>query len=298
MLYVILILTELGKIKTPFLTKTTTQFYIETLAVVLLMVTAIIFVYLHNIITTGISEVGNLGALKADIFQDGRQLRDIYTHTSVSWSLSWGPGYIIFVLSTLYALAIYIDRHLFSTILNLSTYWRLRGHFVILSYYLMGFPIAEAVVGQYYYTWTPLLTIIYTREGVGVEWANPSFTIMFIIIAIMAIVYILGVTVFPLKYVIKAEPFITLALPDEEILRRHRILPITLQWKRNIDILLSILSFLAIAIFYVGLVRGLGRLLIIIYVIEKTGILWTTPTALILTVCIIAQVVLILKPTK
>ena len=87
-------------------------------------------------------------------------------------------------------------------------------------------------------------------------------------------------------------------LPDEEILRRHKALPVTLVWKKALDWALSLIAALVLVLLFIGLVKIFGQVIIIAFYREYSGSLWTTPPAYVLTVCIIIQFLLVLKPTK
>lgn len=298
--YVVLILVELDKIKIGFLKSEGGRFIIETLVVSLMMILSILFAHLHNVALLVPENVGVV-AEKMNLYESGKDIANIYAHTRASWCLGWGLGFIIFVLTTIFAMILYFDKYLFKGALNLSVYWRVRGHLLIIAYYLLAFPLVEAIISggtNTYYVWTGIFYTVYLEDGIYFSFVSPSFVIMLIIMTLIIVLFILGVTVFPSRYVMKAEPFITLALPDEEIVRRHKILPIAMQWRKSIDLLMSILSFFVIAFLYIGMVRELGHLSVIIYYIEHVGMLWTTPAAYIVTCSIIAQALLILKPTK
>ena len=299
-IYAILILVELEKIKTRFLSSVRSRFVMETVAVSLMMILSILFAHLHNAILLSPENV-RIVAEKMSLYESGKGVANIYAHTRTSWCFSWGTGFIVFLVTTIFAMIIYFDRYFLKGTLNLSMYWRVRGHMLLVAYYLLALPLVEAIVSRgvnMYHTWTGLFYVVYLEEGVYLSFASSSFVIMFIIMALMIVLFLLGTMVFPSRYVMKAEPFITLALSDEEIIRRHKILPIAIQWRKSIDLLISILSFFALAFFYVGIVRELGYLSVIIYYIEHMGMLWTTPAAYILTCCVILQALLILKPTK
>jgi len=302
-IYVIIFLIELEKIRFVPSIMGEPSFLIETVAVVLMLVVAVLFTYVHNIMTVVIQSDGGrlenvLVSYKYTFFSDGQALESQHAHTSDKWSMIWGPGYILFTLATIFAFLLYLDRYLLRGALDLSNYWRFRGHIAILTYLLLAFPISEAIISDSFHTWSPLIHITYFGQGFYIEKTVNGFMIMTIFVTLQFVVFLLGVMVLPSRHVMKAQPFITLALPDEEILRRHKMLPVVTRWKKIVDWLLSILAFLALAFFYIGLLRELGSLAIFIYYKGRIGLFWTTPTAYILTLAMMIQSAIILKPTK
>jgi len=297
-IYVYIFFLELGKfeIGPSFLRKM--RFELETIAVVVLTFVCLVFVYYHNTLAVDLLGMTYFSSEKTDFLANGLNFVQQYSHTSIAIHLTWAPGYILMYLTTILALVVYIDRYYLSGVLNLSNYWRLRGHLLFIMFFALGFPLAEASLSGSFNVWTSLFSITYYGNVVIVSPASMSFLVAFITIVLMFLVFIFGTTLWPSKHVVKAEPFITLALPDEEILRRHKALPVALAWKRMFDWVLSIMAFFAIAFLYVGIVKELGSFYIVVWYREHMGLLWTTPSAYIVVICLLIQALIALKPTK
>ncbi len=315
-LNLILALSELGKFK--FLERITDRirFIIETACWVIALMTSLYFAYFHN--TFGIMD-SNIGSTKASLYSNAYQVTVEYTHTDIGYSFSWGPGYVIFFICTVLITLMYIDKYIFTDMLELSSMWRFRGHLNVFALFMLAYPFAEAVVGDSYHMWSSLYHLVVFDYGCIAE-LNPSvFIKMVVLIYINMILFTLGTTILPSRHVMKSTPFITLALPDEEILRRHKMLPSVTRWKRVIDFSISIIAFIALVLWYLGLVRGLGGVSISISqyggvvpeailtespwiakwsIPPAVGELWSTPPAYILTITIMIQALIILKPTR
>jgi len=312
----LLALTELGKFS--FLERITggLRFILETASIFISLLVSIYFAFFHNTFRVADS---NVGALKSYLLTVALDVSSTFTHTSISYSFSWGPGYLMFFLSTIIMLLIYIDRYVFTEMLELSSMWKFRGHLCLFALFMSAFPITEAVIGESFHMWSGLHHIVVFEYGYIAE-SNPSvFIKMVVLIYLDVIIFMLGTTILPSRHIMKSTPFITLTLPDEEILRRHKMLPKVTRWKRIVDLSISIIAFLSLAYLYIGLIRGLGGLTLAITkyggeipesIIQEApwitawsipasaGVSWTTPPAYILTIVLLIQALIVLKPTR
>jgi len=319
-LYLFLLETEKFTIGPRFLREN--RALLDTLAVTLIMVTAVLFVHVHNILVVSLIESGMIADLRSSILVEGMGLSERFYHTTTSWNLTWGLGYTIFFIASILAYVNYIDKYLLKGSLNLSSYWRVRGHLIFLSFLMFAYPLAETglvrsfkaitevgevelIKGVHAFTGLFHISYQYTevatsewQNRVLVEMAPGVFIALFVLIVLSLVIFMAGVTIWPSRYVMKAEPFITLALPDEEILKRHKALPIALMWRRALDWVLSLIALLMLVIIFLALVKFLGHVAIVAEHREHSGTLWTTLPATILVVCVMTQLVLALKPTK
>jgi len=319
--YIFLLETEKVKIGPEFLQRH--RFLLETVALGILLAVAVSFIHVHNVLAMELITGGLIVDEKGAVLSSGYSISQRFSYTTTEWRLSWAPGFVLFFIVTIIAYIYYVDKYFLKGILNLAPYWRVRGLLTMISVIMLAFPLAEcAQVGgckvatpigetelrRGYHTFTSLFHIAYYTTGAGgstsweskviVSLSNMVFVVLTILIIFMFVIFLLGAVAWPCRYVIKAEPFITLALPDEEILRRHKALPSILAWKKALDIALSVIAGLTLVLLFIGFVKFLGQIYITVAFMEHLGILWTTPAAYILALCLFAQTLLILKPTK
>ncbi len=322
-LYLYLGLLEMGKIRIGPRIIREEPFLIETIALILSLVVCLVFVHFRNILGLRLFQNRILSDLEDSMLASGIDISQRYYHASVDWSMQWGPGYMMFFFITIFLFVWYIDKYLFGKVLNLSSYWKARGHLVFISLLMLAFPLVESsfisgfrtatLTGElaflrgvheftalfhisYYVGYEAQITGWWNRTMV--EFSPGVFLLVSGLVVLLFIVFILGVTIWPSRHVVKAEPSITLALPDEEILKRHKALPTALVWKKALDWSLSLIAMLVLVILFIGLVKVFGHVIIVALYREYSGSLWTTPAAYVLVSCILVQFLLVLKPTK
>ncbi len=269
---------------------------VDLLAVILMMLTAVVFVYYQDVLYSAYN--GRVFADRVALFRKYMEIREDYSHTAACFYMRWGIGFLIFLAAFFLYVIIFVDKHVFKGKYDLSNYWRVRAHMALLMLLSSFFPIAEAIDGPTFYRWSLLFTITYRGSSPTISIASLSFIALEIFIILDLIVVILAMAVLPSKHVMKATPFISLALPEEEIIRRHRMLPIVMRYKNLVDYTMSLMMFVCFYIIYVVFVKNLGALAVEITYKLSTGILWTTTTAWLMFILIVFQAFLVFKPVR
>jgi len=255
-----------------------------------------------------------IGGLRSAIYGLSKAIMGDYPRTDVNFSLYWGPGYFIFFIAFIIAFLSLVDRKIVKEKLDLSWYWRLRLHLAILALLAMFFPVAEHVeyragaASGAFFKWLLLGAIKYTDSGITIisRYATeasvinyPSLeSLIFAVSLILTLVIIfLTVAILPSKHLTKETPFITLTLPEDEIIRRHKMLPKITMWLKLMDWLVMIISIVAIYFGFRFYVWQLG--LISIYLAKGgIGFLWTTAISYIVVTAIVIQFLITLVPVK
>jgi|GEM_PF-6137808 len=312
-LNIILLFPELESLPSP-IKRLVDRFYprkykqLELLSALLCLIIAIVYAYISNFLVIGET---NIGAAKANLLREANTLiggRAI----SFSYSLGWGLGLVLFLIAAVGNLAWWIDRYIFRDKFDLSVFWRIRGHMVLIVLICTILPIAEGVVPmgvlgnskRSYYVWSTLLIVAINASDVPpkISIMMPSALLMAMLVFAIwsAITFLMSAKSLLSRHLMKATPFISLTLPDDELARRHKILPLVSEWYRTISLKLSILAFLMIAMVYLFLVHGLGFAegSIFIKIKEAGGIFSTSFSARLLMFVLVFQALLMFKPTR
>lgn len=294
-------------------------FVLETIIAILAMALVFVYSYAINILSVdGLS----IYQIKIDFLESVYHFKSTYYHTKDPvFIYQWGAGFILFFLVASALFVYWLDKYYFVEKLDLSISWRLRGHMIILSIIYMLLPNTEAIIGSTYHVWSLVFHEVITEESIVIE-ANPAIMIWALILLIAeGAIFILGAKYLPSRYLMKATPFITLALPDDELTRRHKMLPTVTRWYRLIDWGISLIAFVILGLFYVIFVRGFGTLALDIlkeggavvyrkgaqwslvwsYTIYEggiNGVLWTVTPAHLLVLFVVIQALMILRPTR
>jgi len=255
-----------------------------------------------------------IGGLKSALYGLFRTILGDYPRTGANFSSYWGGGYFIFFIAFIIALLSLVDRKIAKEKLDLSRYWRLRLHLGILALLTVFFPIAEHVeyragaasgvffkwllFGAFRYTDSGITTVsTYATEASVINFPSLESLIFAVSLILMLIVIFLTVGVLPSKHLTKENPFITLALPEDEIMRRHKMLPKITMWLKLMDWLVMIISIVAI---YFGFRLYVWQLGVVSVYLAKGGIglLWTTAVSYIAVTAIVIQMLVTLVPIK
>ncbi|MCR8432791.1 MAG: hypothetical protein NDP24_00885 [Crenarchaeota archaeon] len=267
------------------------------------------YVYANNLLPVGET---NVCAFKVDLWRQAKSLMSTYKCASYNYNIDWGVGLILLFICVISNLIMWVDKYVFVEKYNLSNWWRFRGHMTLLSLICAALPIAESIVpsgflGVFkmrYYIWSPLSVIVVNVSDIPhIVSMLPPMGILLMILILAAwsyVVFTLGAKSLPSKYLMLATPFISLTLPDDELARRHKMLPIVTEWHRLMGLKLSILAFIIIALMYLFLVHGFGFAVesIAIEIEEAGGIFSTTFSAKLLAILIIAQALSLFRPTR
>ena len=102
--------------------------------------------HFRNILGLRLFQNRILSDLEDSMLASGIDISQRYYHASVDWSMQWGPGYMMFFFITIFLFVWYIDKYLFGKVLNLSSYWKARGHLVFISLLILYHKIAHEVL--------------------------------------------------------------------------------------------------------------------------------------------------------
>lgn len=282
---------------------------IELISTLLGLALLVVSIYTINIVPV---DKTNVGALKASLWKGAKDLINIYRNTKDVYNIDWGLGLVLFFVCVLSNLIVWFDRYILLEKYNLSSWWRLRGHLALLGAVFAILPMAESIVppgvfGSFktrYYVWSSLFLTSITLGGTSPKTLIlPSIGALFmvLILAVWSLTsFIISAKSLPARYLMSATPFISLTLPDEELARRHKMLPVVSEWHRVIGLKLSVLAFVMVALIYMFLVHGFGfgQGSIVIKIEGEGGIFRTTFSAGLLLIVILVQFFLMFKPTR
>ena len=309
-LYIYLLLGELGIINIEEKRKV----LLEVVSLFLMLGTLVGFEFGIENMSSAFSSY-TVGVDRYAIFGFIQDIRKFYYYTAVSFSLGWAPGYAVFFAAFFVALVAFLDRRIAREKLDLSWYWRLRFHLSALALLALFFPIADHIeyrglAGGGFYKWGLLFGAI--RYGIGgASLVNTYFTekgilalpsieaiMLSILLATIMVIVIMTVRFLPSRHLTKATPFITLALPEDEIMRRHKMLPIVSRWLRVMDWLIALVSIVAIYVAFRLYVWQLGVVDVTVVVREKIGVFWTTIVSYIAIISLVIQFLMTLIPIR
>lgn len=285
---------------------------IELISVVLGLSLIVAYVYVANVLPVG---DGNVGVLKINLWNEANDLMAEHRVLRYSFYVGWGFGLVLFFICATCNLIVWVDRHIFIERYNLSNWWRFRGHMILISTLCAILPIAESITPPLksigleggYYVWSSLFIVAMIIDMEGIRLVQTSLLpplgvlIAILILAIWTFLsFIISARSLPARYLMSATPYISLTLPDDELARRHKMLPVVSEWYRVVSLKLSLLAFVIAVLIYMFLVHGLGfgQGSIAIEIEGGKGLFRTTLSAWVLVILVLLQALLVFRPTK